>query len=134
MLATSASKNSILTTGLKDTYSFAEGEIEPLYISPEGEFYCVHNQEKIPNFDVEEKKVEVEKKISLPFFSEMKLKCKNVFLHMFPIRLLLKILVARGNIKDWLFDKDLTVIRFTTSCLLMSIIWRLVRRFIFKRK
>ena len=64
----------------------------------------------------------------------MKLKCINIIKHVFPMRLAFKILAARGNIKDWLFDENLTVFRFTGSCLLIAIIYRLVRKFIFKRK
>ena len=50
------------------------------------------------------------------------------------MRLALKILMARSNIRDWLFDKNLTVIRFTGSCLLISIIYRLVRKYIFNKR
>jgi len=64
----------------------------------------------------------------------LKLKCLRTAKHVLPMRLLFKILVARGNIKDWLFDDSLTVFRFTGSCMLISIIYRLVRKYIFKRK
>ena len=74
------------------------------------------------------------KQISLFFGQEMKLKCVNIVKHVFPMRLLFKVLVARGNIKDWLFDENFTVLRFTGSCLLIAIIYRLVRKYIFKRK
>jgi hypothetical protein len=77
---------------------------------------------------------ETTQKISLPFGSEMKLKCVNIIKHVFPMRLLFKVLVSRGNIKDWLFDENLTVFRFTGSCMLIAIIYRLVRKYIFSKK
>ena len=71
--------------------------------------------------------------ISLDFKEEMFLKLKQNVPNWFKYRLLIHAALRKfvpG--KDWIFDENLTVIRFTVACSFMTIVYRVVRKLIAK--